>query len=335
MVSCQASDTQKIALAFGIVARKNALTDIERAICRRALQLRKGQRLSRTSFAEILQIEPARLAQYEYERVPVPYEVGRAICKALCVNQRWLATGKPPKLPFVNLSDIDSEAQQGAYFSDVYAEILAPHLEQFAATAVAAIGSDTLHDGDSQLIHQLGWASTLGASLEKLLNAAISGMLHYVPDDLKGLYAQHMVDSSKEFANAHAQKIDMWWDRFNQEFEAEQKLGVAKLKEIKDSPPVHLSWTQLRNRLKAATKPRGKRAELARVIGVKDANINSWLAKNVEPGADATFRLLEWVTAEEMKLKKEAPSVVRTPTAQKAQSGKTSQHEHKAKSNRR
>ncbi len=307
------------------MARKNALPEKERAICRRALKLRKDQRLSRVSFAEILKISPERLAQYDYQRVPVPYEVGRSICNALCVNQRWLATGKPPKFPFVPLTEIDAIAPSGAYFSEVYENLLASHLESYAATAVGAMAGELATEDDSETVKLIAGHGSMAQTLEKLLDMAISGMLYHLPESLQSLYAQKMIEASQQFAGKHAAKIEGWWEKFDREFEAEQKSIVDYSTHSADNPGVRLTWKELKSRLKKVTSEHGKKAAAAKFIGVDRSNLNRWLDDDQEPGAEATFRLLEWVTAEEAKTK--SPAGVSAPAEPKARKGKIQSNE--------
>jgi len=90
---------------------------------------------------------------------------------------------------------------------------------------------------------------------------------------------------------------------------------------------VRLTWKQLKARLNKATEPRGKRAELARAVDVYQSRLNSWLDDVQEPGAEATFRLLEWVTAEEAKTK--SSTGVQAPVEPKARTEKDTTNETK------
>jgi len=90
---------------------------------------------------------------------------------------------------------------------------------------------------------------------------------------------------------------------------------------------VRLTWKQLKARLNKATEPRGKRAELARAVDVYQSRLNSWLDDVQEPGAEATFRLLEWVIAEEAKTKSSTGAL--TPVEQTARTEKDTANETK------
>jgi transcriptional regulator with XRE-family HTH domain len=91
-------------------------------------------------------------------------------------------------------------------------------------------------------------------------------------------------------------------------------------------------WSELRSRLRRATKSRGAQAALARKFNVSTAAVAQWLTGASAPTAETTLQLLEWVTAEEAqsKQKKRAGSGSTLP-ALKARKSKSTRNE-KAKS---
>lgn len=56
---------------------------------------------------------------------------------------------------------------------------------------------------------------------------------------------------------------------------------------------------ELLARLKRATQKRGKKAELARYLGVALPKVSRWLSGKPEPGGETTLRLLSWVEQQE------------------------------------
>jgi DNA-binding transcriptional regulator YiaG len=58
---------------------------------------------------------------------------------------------------------------------------------------------------------------------------------------------------------------------------------------------------QLLARLRKATECRGKKSELASLLGVQLAAVSQWLSGERQPSGDTTLRLLEWVQVEEEK----------------------------------
>jgi hypothetical protein len=57
-------------------------------------------------------------------------------------------------------------------------------------------------------------------------------------------------------------------------------------------------------RLIRATSNRGKKADLARFLGVPISRVSEWLNRTFAPGGEITLRLLEWVQAEEAQQQK-------------------------------
>lgn len=91
-------------------------------------------------------------------------------------------------------------------------------------------------------------------------------------------------------------------------------LFVATILGVVSSNPLK----QLLTRLNAAAARRGKKSELARVLGVDRSRVTDWLAGRHEPGAEITLRLLEWAQAEENN-QRESPGSATTPPEPKAQ----------------
>lgn len=83
-------------------------------------------------------------------------------------------------------------------------------------------------------------------------------------------------------------------------------------------------WEGLRARVLVSTADRGKRAALARELGVARQTVSGWLLGLVAPNAEMTLRLLEWVTAAEAKQEKNAENVSEArPARRETQKRKT------------
>jgi DNA-binding phage protein len=67
------------------------------------------------------------------------------------------------------------------------------------------------------------------------------------------------------------------------------------------------------SRLDRLTRQRGRKALVARELGVSRQTINKWFVGSAHPNAETTLQLLEWVTAEEAK-QKSVSSVLAPPT---------------------
>ena len=71
-------------------------------------------------------------------------------------------------------------------------------------------------------------------------------------------------------------------------------------------------------RLKQATSPRGKKADLARFMDIDPPRVSEWLSGSRQPSGETTLRLLHWVEQQEAQQKKSAGSAS-TPPAPKTQ----------------
>jgi len=96
---------------------------------------------------------------------------------------------------------------------------------------------------------------------------------------------------------------------------------------------MRLTWASLKSQLRKATEPRGKRAALAKSVGIYQSRLNSWLDGEEQPGAELTFRLLEWVATEEAK--QQSPGGALTPPEQMTPKGIKSEQESPARSRKR
>jgi transcriptional regulator with XRE-family HTH domain len=89
----------------------------------------------------------------------------------------------------------------------------------------------------------------------------------------------------------------------------------------------------LLRRLRDVVEERGKKAELARFLGVPMPRVSEWLSGERYPRAEITLALLEWVQAEEKaQQKKGSDHVAARPEPNKAQKRKRQNEKHQSKS---
>ena len=94
------------------------------------------------------------------------------------------------------------------------------------------------------------------------------------------------------------------------------------------SSPVQPIMPTLVERVRKATEARGRKTELAAVLGVPRQRMNDWLSGQREPDGETTLRLLHWVEPEERKPKQKSPASVTTPAEPKAQVIKPNEKEN-------
>jgi hypothetical protein len=70
---------------------------------------------------------------------------------------------------------------------------------------------------------------------------------------------------------------------------------------------------KLFDRVQAVSAERGKKASLARFLGVPPQQLNTWLSEICEPGGETALRMQEWVEAEEAQQQKSPGRAVTQP----------------------
>lgn len=262
----------------------------------------------------------------------VPYYAGKAVCRAFDVNQRWLATGQIPRHPYVDLdTELKAEVPVKALFTEGFEDYLQkPMLEWLRLFASAiSVRPEDLTDDDAVWLRVGGQVKDAADVFERLIGIGVSGMIHYIPDRLRLPFVRAMCATIEKFKEEHAADIDAWWEEFDREFEAEGKSGVDSWHHSADNSAVRLTWEHLRKRLEKATAASGKQTAAAAFVGVNRSNLYRWVNGEREPGAEATFRLLEWVTAEEAKTK--SPGSADTPPEQVAPKGIIDENENSSR----
>ena len=274
-------------------------------ICLRLGNIRKQSNVSRAALAREMKIKAASLANYELCRAVVPYEIGREVCRRLDINQRWLAIGTNPPQPFFHVDpQIEAAIQGGLSFHAHYERHLKREIEARWARREA---NREKRPGGPWWLEEREPIRNLGHNRKEyqiaLLTAQCAALMMQMDDTQQEIFFREMFRRSKElfselFRVRHS-SVDNWHLQ-------------------SDNPLVRLTWNHLRKRLKKATAETGKQAAAAEFVGVNRSNLYRWVEGDREPGAEATFRLLEWVTAEEAKQQQSAASA-RTPATPKAQ----------------
>jgi len=97
--------------------------------------------------------------------------------------------------------------------------------------------------------------------------------------------------------------------------------------ENRNTPAVKSEMEKLLSDVRGMTTAKGRKAKLARDLGVSLSRISEWLSGKYEPGGEVTLRLLQWVLAEEAQQKRPgaqtSPGVktrLKEPNEEKSQS---------------
>ena len=291
----------------------------EQAICTRLQKARESSRFSRVAFAGALGIPTLRLASYELGRVVLPYSVGVAACRQLNVNQRWLATGEIPMRPFFPVSrDIEAAIKGRDAFSDAYEFALkSPIHARWIGTELASFTEQAAIRATDP-IHKV-WERVSSETKE----SAIS--MIYI-DAVRSL-AMLNDAQAREYETA---LLNASWRSVSELLSG--KTSVLDNVVINaDKPSVPLKLKNVLDRVRAVCKgQRGKMRALSLFLDVPQSYVSAWLrpVKPVEPGGEAAFGMLAWVTAEEGQPNKSAADAI-TPATPKTRTVRKQLHEAK------
>lgn len=285
--------------------------------------------LSRVDFAKSLGVPVSAYANYEWGNAKVPARVGWNVCHQFGINQEWLATGKEPRRPAYQLHTlmVPDEAFNEP-FSAVFGRYLCDEIAKRRAEELRATGEISSTGGMEAPIRPGVGSEMALPYLIDLLNASAQRLpihLHWKLFDevvaairrLDDRYAaeirQH--EAAKEAATGLA-SVTRWRVKSGVEI----RVGETKFDKTQffgDTSDVRLTWNDLRKRLVKATDGSGKKSEAAKFVGVNQSNLTRWINDEREPGAQAAFRILEWVTAEEAK----SPGTGATESGQMTRTG--------------
>ncbi|HLX70763.1 MAG TPA: helix-turn-helix transcriptional regulator, partial [Verrucomicrobiae bacterium] len=151
---------------------RSFLPQCEIDICHRFRQVRIEQGLDQRELAERLEISRSRIASYEYAKAPLRYGIANKFCTLFHVNQRWLATGELPPLPYFPIAEaLATKIDDRALFSGVFHNLLDVHLAESEAELREKIGDRGYYTGDFE-ISALKEISSVGNSTRNPLVVA-------------------------------------------------------------------------------------------------------------------------------------------------------------------
>lgn len=282
---------------------------------------REYLRISRTVFALEIGISSERLASYEAGRVRLPYETFAAIAERFSINPVWLAEGLD--LPQASWAFDDSAYRTSIVprspFSFVFNEFLKKDLTNDAYNLQKRVFA--LHGAMKSLAEFLSKRRLAGQRMlpDMFARWRVTEIQKTMPFILKELQCDTPMLSDDEIKR---------WGLPKSEAEGGMRPGVQS-REKKNLTPYYASCNNdamkspmrsLLGRVVLATKARGKKAALAKLLKVPPPRVSEWLHGAGEPSGEITLRLLKWVEAEEAQQK--SPGDVTTVAKGKTRSEK-------------
>ena len=300
------------------------LPEREIEIGKRLRQFREILKIPRTVFALEIGISGERMASYEGGRVRVPYQVAKAIGERFGLNLRWLADASGPPNAFIDIEpELKMMVPGRMPFSEAYPRFLKAELEGI---------QEFLDMPRSEYDFVRG--VTPADELRKKIAYLVAVDVRRLPRHLLGSFLTEYERMNRAFQERHAPDQEQ-----NSPPSIERMLQIDKLvPEAQGWPPsgsekkelteyyggrnvegVKSPLKILLDRVALATRARGTKVALAKLLKVPASRVSEWLHGAGEPSGEITLRLLDWLTREEGKQEKNRGSA-ETPPRRKTRS---------------
>ena len=200
------------------MARKNPLSDRDKAICARLREFRLSTNLSQVAFAKALAVDSSLLASYEHARVPIRYEFARHVNYVFRISLRWLAEGLEPKLLDIDLPlELESCIPEKLSFAEAY--------DLYLKTEIDRRWEEVKPREDENL------ASSVAVQQIKVAGVSLKDLLYYINQRVMRV-AQ--VTPPKHYRDLY-REIDMICGLFEDMYGKEIDQYLAHLAEVKNT----------------------------------------------------------------------------------------------------
>jgi transcriptional regulator with XRE-family HTH domain len=137
------------------------------------------------------------LKHYEHGLAPISLDAGLKICRRLDLNQRWLATGKEPKRPFIPVEELTPTIQpdKRISFLDAYRELELSVARWHRAHPPTRIIHEHIASGPGEDIRRMSrarlesflseWISMLRKAENDHMKLAVLGVLELALQELR------------------------------------------------------------------------------------------------------------------------------------------------------
>lgn len=197
--------------------RKNPIDPRERALGLNLREAREAAGLSRVELAQRIEIDPARVINYEHARVVMPYHVGARIFGELDVCQRWAVTGAAPRRYFFDVMNfVETLIPRSMPFSEAYDRILAEPIQDALAKR-----AEEFHVAIEQL------------SDEQLLNLPVIGE-HPLTAARRHFTVLHKLQVTRAFGGLPASKLECYAKELDALFE--RHFGKLTTRQLRAHP---------------------------------------------------------------------------------------------------
>jgi len=304
------------------------MNEWERGICSRFKLVRESLRWPQPEFAQRLGITRDQLSAIELGSTPLRYDIAWKFRQEFGISLRWLEegfgfigdfaldylpppgeTGLPerallsavvrkisPQVGAAILSGISTALQVGKPHQ--------PESEQIDAVMAAMRGTEK-ETGEADARHRIimedflvcmagDWVSRApvgkaGELSDKLAHAANAFLSSFPPESAKAIDARSEQMEWERLRTENARKL---FAQLNKKQPLTQTAQKRSNSPAMNSVP---TLTQLLAEVRLQVKARGKKAELAKLLGVSQTSVAEWLQGKKEPSGNIALRLLKWV----------------------------------------
>ena len=216
------------------------------------------------------------------------------------LNFEWLAMGAgEPREQILIGRDIDEKIPNNWAFSRAFDEFIAPATAALSSRGKTAFEKVIEQSSDANRPFVVEFPRAIGTDKKATVQACAAKIfeayINQLPPHLYWDFYKRLAATSDDFVKAHAAESSKV-----SELEAiQEKSGIDTVSINEHNEAVKAQLPTLLKRLKEATRERGKKSELAALLGVSKTRVWQWLSGTNEPGGETTLQLLRWVEQQE------------------------------------
>lgn len=191
-----------------IYNRYRVLTRAEIAICGRVRWVRKDLKLTQVAFAKALKVSRDTIANIEIARVPLFAPLGAVLCERYLFCQRWLATGKGPKRPWIQVLQAAVPAESEGfleYYRDNLEAPVSARLTEHAVELSCSVEELDHYWGQVLMTEERGEPS-YAEKLKIALAKRVSQDLENLTDQQAQEYFSALLIAAQNFMTRHPRK---------------------------------------------------------------------------------------------------------------------------------
>jgi hypothetical protein len=251
------------------------------------------ERLSQQHFGNVAGLTRNMVAAIETACTPVSYRVGRTVCNAFNICQRWLVEGAEPLRGNVKIEpEIETGISPRCLFSKAY--------DDWIGSRVLSALRDAWGGSIGQSVYQKAGGTSQEAA------AHYAGLLQMIWFEKLSIEEQQKLYGwLSSGAAMFRQQLDSGGPNAARDMASTME-GINKEINMLTQPstrarlvPVKSQLDNLLAGLDRLIKEPRKKTELAHYLGAPLASVSRWLSGKREPGREITLKMFRWVEQQE------------------------------------